>query len=514
MAHFAFYKYLEFDGERFFTVVMLPDKEGKFPIVIRRSPYVSALKEKTEEEITAQYLSADAEWLSRGYAVVSQHTKGQGKSTGGFVPYVHEREDGLFLRDWIRKQPFYNGELYLAGASYTASLHYETAPFEDDVKGAVFEVQDSERYRLWYRNGQMRKGHANWHFSLYKENLNLHKTHGIKSFSHLPLKNLSSMVLGEEAQDFEQMLEAERPEHPFWQTRFGGVNTKDALVGANIPILLTTGYNDFYVGGVFEMWNRLDSSTKKQSALLVSPYNHGDGYNAQNGVAFENGKRGEAFGTRYQMDWFDHIRKGTKIPFEKGVVTYYRTFENRWETDFYKIPVKDMKIVLGDGEKAFEYDPKNPPAFAAEGTFQNPPDVRSDIISVYTKPFEKDLFIKGKMRVELSLLTNCDDTSFYVNISIKKNEGDYTLRHDITSLLYSFSDYKPNTKVSLEFCFDEYAFLLKKGEVLRVYISSTDNNSYVCHTNNKGPYYLQTDTKKAQNKVYLGESFLYLPVEE
>ena len=85
------------------------------------------------------------------------------------MPYINEREDGLAFREWIRKQPFYNGEMFLMGASYTSSLHYATAPFEKDIKGAAFSVQDSERYRLWYRNGQMRKGHANWHFGLYKE---------------------------------------------------------------------------------------------------------------------------------------------------------------------------------------------------------------------------------------------------------------------------------------------------------------------------------------------------------
>ena len=50
--------------------------------------------------------------------------------------------------------------------------------------------------------------------------------------------------MGERAEDFEQMLMAPFSEHPFWQTRFGGYEAKDAVTNANIPILLTTGYND------------------------------------------------------------------------------------------------------------------------------------------------------------------------------------------------------------------------------------------------------------------------------
>ena len=155
------YLYLPFDGERFFTMVLLPEKAGRFPTVVCRSPYVKGTCEMDEDAVLQAYSESMSRWLDRGYAVVFQHCRGQGKSTGAFVPYVHEREDGLALRAWIREQSFYNGELLLHGASYTASLHYATAPFEADVKAAVFEVQDSERYRLWYRNGQMRRGHAN-----------------------------------------------------------------------------------------------------------------------------------------------------------------------------------------------------------------------------------------------------------------------------------------------------------------------------------------------------------------
>ena len=37
MGH-AYYKYLSMNGEEFFTVVLLPAKEGKFPTIICRSP--------------------------------------------------------------------------------------------------------------------------------------------------------------------------------------------------------------------------------------------------------------------------------------------------------------------------------------------------------------------------------------------------------------------------------------------------------------------------------------------
>ena len=71
----------------------------------------------------------------------------------------------------------------------------------------------------------------------------------------------------------------------------------------------------------------------------------------------------------------------------------------------------------------------------------------------------------------------------------------------------------PGDAVELNFYFDEYAFLLRRGERLQVDIASTNDNGYVPHTNQQGAYSLQTDTEIAVNTVWLGQSFLELPIE-
>jgi hypothetical protein len=117
------------------------------------------------------------------------------------------------------------------------------------------------------------------------------------------------------------------------------------------------------------------------------------------------------------------------------------------------------------------------------------------------------------MKAVLTVSSTASDTSFYMRLSIKKAEYTYVLRHDITSLCYQLGSYVPDSKVKLNFEFDEYAFLIKKGECLQIDIASTDDNTYVCHTNRKGEYHLQTGTDKAKNTVYLDESRLILPAE-
>ena len=93
-------------------------------------------------------------------------------------------------------------------------------------------------------------------------------------------------------------------------------------------------------------------------------------------------------------------------------------------------------------------------------------------------------------------------------------DRDYGLRDDITSLCYQLGNYEENTKVQLDFCFDELAFLVRRGERLRIDISSADNNNYVRHTNNKGLFSEHKTARIAKNTVYLDESYIELPIDE
>ena len=71
----------------------------------------------------------------------------------------------------------------------------------------------------------------------------------------------------------------------------------------------------------------------------------------------------------------------------------------------------------------------------------------------------------------------------------------------------------PGQETELTFCFDEHAFTVKKGERLRIDISSSAFQHYVPHTNRRGLFSEQTTARIADNTVILGKSFLTVPVE-
>ncbi len=519
MQHTVTYSYVMSDGTKLFTAILLPNDKERFPCVVVRTPYVDALEPLAEQEICAKYQEENEKWLERGYAVVIQHCRGRGKSEGDCIPYINERKDTRALYAWIRQQPFYNGELFLKGGSYLTSVHYCAAPFDEDIKGAVFGIQDTERYNICYRNGCFKTGlHGSWYVHMYKAKSMRKKNYTRGSFETLPLRLFTKTVFGESVADFDEMLRSPFPTDPFWSTHEGGADARGATDNVPFPMLLTTGFYDLYTGGIFDMWHSMSADTRSNSALVVSPYDHGDTYSEDAGIAFPNGKRKEQFGDAYQIDWFDHIRKGTTSPFEKGKVTYYCLFKNTWHTDGFEAPEKSVSLTLGTEAVTYTYNPFAPPRFKGGlscnggGTvFQDKPNIRHDILSVYTAPFDKDTLVKGKMSATLRVSSDCEDTCFYVRVSIEKEGGDLGLRDDITTLCYQLGDYVPNTPVDLTFRFDEHAFLVKQGERLRIDIASADADHYVRHTNRKGLYSEQEAARIAHNTVYLQQSTLTLP---
>lgn len=516
----ADYSYVISNDTRLFTAILLPDDRGKFPCVIVRTPYVDALETFSEEEICILYLKENVKWLEHGYAVVIQHCRGRGKSEGDCIPYINERDDTRVLYEWVRRQSFYNGELFLKGGSYLTSVHYCAAPYDDDIKGAVFGKQDSERYNICYRNGFLKKGlHGNWYVGMYKAKSKMKKHYTVGSFETLPLSAFTETVFGEPSEDFNEMLRSPNPADHFWSTHNGGADARGATDNVSFPILLTTGFYDIYTGGIFDMWNQMSTSCRERSALVVSPYDHGDNCNEATGIAFPMGKRNERFGTDHEIEWFDYIRGKCESPFEAGKVTYYNLFDNHWCTDDFNESDKTLSLSLGCKTVTYTYNPFDPPRFKGGlscnfggSVFQDKPNSRHDIISVYTAPFEDNVQVKGKMSAKLRVSSDCEDTCFYVRISIEKERGDFGLRDDITSLCYQLGDYTPGSAVDLNFSFDEHSFLIKKGERLRIDIASANAEHYVRHTNQKGLYSEQETAKIAHNTVFLQDSTLTLPI--
>ena len=61
----ADYTYIESDGVKLFTVILLPDSSGKFPVVVFRNPYVDIYENWDEADIAISYLNDLKRWLKK-----------------------------------------------------------------------------------------------------------------------------------------------------------------------------------------------------------------------------------------------------------------------------------------------------------------------------------------------------------------------------------------------------------------------------------------------------------------
>ena len=100
---------------------------------------------------------------------------------------------------------------------------------------------------------------------------------------------------------------------------------------------------------------------------------------------------------------------------------------------------------------------------------------------------------------------------FACSFSLCKSEGDYGLRDDINQISRFCPAYVPGDTVEMEFSFDEHAFVIHKGEKLRIDISSSAYPHYVRHTNRRGLFSEQTTAVCADNTVILEKSTLTIP---
>ena len=515
------------DGVKLYTVVQLPKAEGRFPLIVRRNPYA---KEKIDIE---EWKHGEMQGGGK-YGVVLQHCRGTGMSEGICIPYLSEHNDGLDLLEWIRKQPFYQGELFLSGGSYLSSVHFSylsTNP--PDVKAAFLAVQDSERYNILYRNGFFKSGlHGSWSMIMYKRITPVERNLCNESFRTLPLAGITRSIFNEEVPALEEEFRHPDPHDPFWKTPAGGSEYHDACRNCDIPILLVTAFYDIYTGGVLDIWNGLPEERKKRCACIVTPFSHD--YNPMPRTTpselpdFENARLREIC-PDLEINWFEHFRTGEPLQFaETGKIKYYTLFENQWhcgsrlengaeKREYYLHPDRTLKSAPAEsGEVTYVYNPYAPAPFAGGCCLnfggmqiQDPPNSRYDIISFLSDPVEEEtLLCQGKFEVELHCRSTAPDTCFYVRLDLVRDGKTFSLRDEIDSLCRAEKDYTPGSERILKFSLIEHSFQLRKGDQIRLDVSSSCVPYFQVHTNRKGLQADQTGADICRNTVITGKSVL------
>ncbi|MFC7845096.1 CocE/NonD family hydrolase [Streptomyces sp. NPDC057382] len=242
------------------TDVRLPAGDGPFPAVLIRTPY-----DRTRHRSEAHG------WARHGFAAVVQDVRGRFASPGEWRPYTGEAADGAATARWIRRQPWCDGRLVAAGASYAAhcalvlALKAPGDARADAVVAAVPALGLAETARetsgverlftragWWAAHGDRRDSDENALATALAADPGL--------LAHLPLTTLPER-LGRDLPSWTAL----------WAHRDRGRLVAEA-VHAEVPLLVVGGHHDHFADDTVALWRSWGGPCAR---LLLGPWRHG-----------------------------------------------------------------------------------------------------------------------------------------------------------------------------------------------------------------------------------------------
>ena len=501
------------DGVSLATDVYRPRAEGKFPVLLERTPY-----DRNGESSMAYELA------SHGYVVVLQDTRGRYESGGVFYPFRDESQDGFDTVEWAAKLEYANGKVGMFGGSYVGATQMLAAMAKPPHLVAIFPfLTGSDYYDGWtYQNGVLMQWFtSSWTSILAVDTLRRRAEENLKPkewVATMPVENYPLLTLPAPdslAPYFHDWIEHERSDSYWRRWRIS-----DHYREMDVKGLHAAGWHDLFLKGSIKNYMGLHAEANNPEVragqrLLIGPWAHTP--------TSAEGKVGDVvFGKSAVLDmtgtalkWFDYTLKGRQNDFaDAAPVRLFIMGENVWRdehefplartryTKYYlqsnngaNGPTGDGKLALtppGDGRPdQFEYDPKNPvPTIGGRlccglavppGPFdQSANESRPDVLTFSTPPLEKDLEVTGFISLDLYAATSAVDTDFTALLA-DVGESGYArfLTDGVVRARYRDGTERAEEVVPgkvYKYTIDLWATsnVFKKGHRLRLYISSSN----------------------------------------
>jgi putative CocE/NonD family hydrolase len=498
--------------------------------VLQRTCYTKALD---------GYAERAAFWNLHGYAFVVQDVRGRGDSDGMFYPLVAEKEDGSDTIDWIRSQPWSDGNVVMTGGSYAGWTQAFAACSGNTALRALALVAtppDPDR-AFPVSHGMISPAAASWIASLdghVNQRLDADRTQA--ALNHRPIADFDIMI-GRRLQAWRDWVE-----HVVKDDYWNNQEYQTTLASSAHPLLHVTGwYDDCLIGALENFVGRASFGAGGAQQLVIGPWLHGSiGQRSVGDLDF--GEAAEVDLHRLCLDWFNSCLGDGKVadhPVQLFVMGRNEwIYEREWPiaraepTAFYLHSAGRANSRCGDGVLSihppaaehsdnYVYDPSNPFPYGSELDWKQVggPDDRSvvelrDDMLVYTSmAFDTPTLICGPVHVHLHAQTDAKDTDWTATLLVVRLDGipirlcDGAIRarfrhgHDKEIFL------APGEIV--EYVIDCWATCieLKPGERLRLEIASSAFGKYDVNCNGGGQIGKETISVVAQQRVYHDKSY-------
>jgi putative CocE/NonD family hydrolase len=516
------------DGIKLATDIYRPRDEGKFPVILVRTPYGSE---------SVHYSDLGHYFARRGYVFVVQDCRGKYDSEGEWYGKRSEANDGNDTITWLASQEWSTGKVGMWGASYLGLVQWQVAPLQNaNLKALVpivapvtlgsdpVECQGAANSPLGLSWLVTTDGRVNQNVNAYDWD---------KLFWHLPLIELPKMLgrsipfweksLNLKAGFWEEYLQS--AEEGRWNQELKQKKDFREVYGRiQAPIFQISGWFDGSSESCLYNFAQINRFTRNPAArkgqrILIGPWTH---FYTWSQYYKKSSKVGSLdFGPNSLLDledlvmrWFDRWLRDIPNGLDnEPPLKFFTMGMNEWreawdwplpETKFTKLYLHSSghaNSLLGDGGLSFEspqdevadkytYDPSNPTpaltsgenmALAASGPEDmNLIEERSDVL-VFTSDFLKeDIEVTGPISAVLFLASTAPETEFIVRLQdVHPNGSSYpvyvTYAGAINTRCLKPVDQGPNKEIILKCEFDlpptSQVFLI--GHKIRVDVCSS-----------------------------------------
>jgi putative CocE/NonD family hydrolase len=430
------------DGVVLRADVLRPTENGKFPVLVYRTPYG---KDAAQREYTTFRHAVE-----RGYAVVVQDVRGRYQSEGEFRPYENEGRDGYDTIEWAAGQSWSNGTVGTFGLSYPGAVQWLAAvQSPPHLKAMVPAMTFSTPQNFFYAGGTWDMSWIDWIWNniawdtrakknvsgprTYDEAVAAWKADGTTMLNTLPLLDLKP--LQQVAPYYFDWLR-HPPEDPWWNWS----ELRDKYSRTNAAILNFSGWYDDNYGPEGATTNFTGLLKARAGAkdphthLLLGPWVHG----VANTARTRSGER--EFGPTAAIDydgvvlrWMDHYLKGINngVDREKPV-RYFVMGRNQWrDADQWPPAAKELPMFLAppadkerfarlqtrpfdnnDSFSEFESDPTHPVTnpYDSSGAHDYAKlSDRADVLTFDSAVLQEDTEVTGPVKARIFVSCDCQD---------------------------------------------------------------------------------------------------------
>lgn len=422
------------------TDVYLPDGLDRGPVVFLRTPY----SKRTLAWAIDPFVNA-------GYVVVAQDVRGKTDSTGSFVPFIHERQDGLASLDWIAAQPWCDGNIGMWGSSYLGFCGMILAPEQHPNLRAIVNVSGwATASDMTAPGGAMSLMlAAGWMFAYEgTRSVPYSQIDWNRVLAKTPVLQMPTVV-GARTETWEGFMEMNASGE---LDRLAGIAGRYDRV--NVPVFHITGLYDFVAPATLSAYYgvlRAQGQSAPETRLVVGTWAHDQIWRSETRVGDRDFGKSSVFGVEAVMarsiPWFDaHLRGREEADDVLPAAEVFVAGANEWRTydafpptgseaqSWYFDSAGDAHSPAGTGalmttsqdrapKDEFVFDPMNPVPTTGGANFhffkdrlgaqdQRTVESRTDVLVYTSEPRAAPITIVGPVEVVLYASSDGPTTDF------------------------------------------------------------------------------------------------------